>query len=74
MASSTSSAAASSQATRPQKKRPKLALTPGVLGLRNLGNTCYLNSILQVLGHLLPFTDFFLRLNISGEHISVSKK
>ena len=64
--SSSTSGIGSSLAARPQKKRPKLALTPGVLGLRNLGNTCYLNSILQVLGHILPFTEFFLRLNISG--------
>ncbi|XP_078488063.1 zinc finger protein 3 [Ciona intestinalis] len=31
------------------------SLIPGVTGLRNLGNTCYLNSIIQVLGHLQKF-------------------
>nr|CAB3267566.1 ZF(UBP)-3 zinc finger protein 3 [Phallusia mammillata] len=35
--------------------RAVTSLIPGVTGLRNLGNTCYLNSIIQVLGHLQKF-------------------
>ncbi|MEQ2167857.1 Ubiquitin carboxyl-terminal hydrolase 44 [Goodea atripinnis] len=47
----------------PLKRRP--TVTPGVTGLRNLGNTCYMNSILQVLSHLHVFRECFLRLDLT---------
>ncbi|KAK6973271.1 ubiquitin carboxyl-terminal hydrolase 44 [Biomphalaria glabrata] len=37
-------------------------LIPGVTGLRNLGNTCYINSIVQSLGHLDDFREYFCQL------------
>ncbi|VDM97449.1 unnamed protein product [Thelazia callipaeda] len=35
----------------------------GLTGLRNLGNTCYMNAAIQALSYCLPFSDFFRSLD-----------
>ena len=42
----------------------------GATGLRNLGNTCYLNAILQCLGSISPLVEYFL----SGKYITALQK
>lgn len=41
--------------------------TRGLVGLGNLGNTCFMNAALQCLGHTVPLRNYFLSGSFRGD-------
>ncbi len=50
------------------------ASTNGLAGLLNMGNTCYLNSVLQVLSNIPKFREYFISKEYYSQLISYVKK
>lgn len=52
--------------------------TPGIVGMHNLGNTCYFNATLQCLAHVDVFSEYFAMDNymddISSATLPIAKK
>jgi ubiquitin carboxyl-terminal hydrolase 4/11/15 len=54
------------KASQDELNTSNMEIKEGLVGMENLGNTCYLNSALQCLGQLKIFSDYF----IEGRHLA----